>query len=73
MTQRIEAKGQAVIPKKLPERGSWSRRGVSFEAVDDGIIVRPAGLDMGHAGQGEADRTLENCAPKSRRICPAFQ
>jgi AbrB family looped-hinge helix DNA binding protein len=41
MTQRVGAKGQVVIPKDLREQaGLGPGADVSFEPVDDGIVVR---------------------------------
>jgi AbrB family looped-hinge helix DNA binding protein len=43
MAQRMGAKGQVVIPKYLRERaGLGPGVDVSFELVDDGIVVRRA-------------------------------
>lgn len=43
MTQRMGAKGQVVIPKDLRERaGLGPGTDVSFDSVDDGIVVRRA-------------------------------
>jgi antitoxin PrlF len=65
MTQRVGAKGQVVIPKDLRERaGLGPGANVSFEPVDDGIIVRRAvgtqALRGRFAGSGMAARLLED-------------
>jgi len=65
MTQRIGAKGQVVIPKDLRERaGLGPGSDVSFEPVDDGIVVRRATprstLRGRFAGSGMAARLLED-------------
>jgi antitoxin PrlF len=65
MTQRVGAKGQVVIPKDLRERaGLGPGANVSFEQVDDGIIVRPADrastLRGRFSGSGMAARLLED-------------
>jgi AbrB family looped-hinge helix DNA binding protein len=71
MTQRVGAKGQVVIPKDLRERtGLGPGAGVSFEPVDDGIIVRRAdrapSLKGRFAGSGMAARLLEDRAQEPR-------
>jgi antitoxin PrlF len=65
MTQRMGAKGQVVIPKDLRDQaGLGPGAGVSFEAVDDGIVVRRADdgatLRGRFAGSGMAARLLED-------------
>ena len=65
MTQRMGAKGQVVIPKELRERaGLGPGTDVSFESVDDGIVVRRAGrrssLRGRFSGSGMAARLLED-------------
>jgi antitoxin PrlF len=65
MTQRVGAKGQVVIPKDLRERaGLGPGADVSFEPVDDGIIVRrtdrASTLRGRFAGSGMAVRLLED-------------
>jgi len=41
MTQKMGAKGQVVIPKDLREQiGIGPGDGVTFEPIDDGIVVR---------------------------------
>ena len=71
MTQRVGAKGQVVIPKDLRERaGLGPGAGVSFEPVDDGIIVRRTDrtpvLKGRFAGSGMAARLLEDRAQEPR-------
>jgi AbrB family looped-hinge helix DNA binding protein len=63
MTQRMGAKGQVVIPKDLRERaGLGPGSDVSFEPVDDGVVVRRANrrstLRSRFAGSGMAERLL---------------
>ena len=65
MTQRIGAKGQVVIPIDLRERtGLGPGDDVSFEQVEDGIIVRRAdrgtSLRGRFSGSGMAARLLED-------------
>jgi AbrB family looped-hinge helix DNA binding protein len=65
MTQRMGAKGQVVIPKELRERaGLGPGADVSFEAMDDGIVVRRADRESAmqgrFAGSGMASRLLED-------------
>jgi AbrB family looped-hinge helix DNA binding protein len=65
MTQRIGAKGQVVIPVELRERtGLGPGDDVSFEQVEDGIIVRRADRDVSargrFSGSGMAARLLED-------------
>jgi AbrB family looped-hinge helix DNA binding protein len=65
MTQRMGAKGQVVIPKDLRELANLGPGDdVSFEPVDDGIVVRRAGertpLRGRFAGSGMATRLLED-------------
>ena len=65
MTQRMGAKGQVVIPKDLRERaGLGPGADVSFEPVDDGIVVRRANrrpaLRGRFAESGMAARLLED-------------
>ena len=65
MTQRMGAKGQVVIPKELRERaGLGPGADVSFEPVDDGIIVRRVGRRLTLAGRfsgsGMAARLIED-------------
>jgi AbrB family looped-hinge helix DNA binding protein len=59
------AKGQVVIPKDLRERaGLGPGADVSFESLEDGIVVRLAGrrpaLRGRFAGSGMAARLLED-------------
>jgi AbrB family looped-hinge helix DNA binding protein len=63
MTQRMGTKGQVVIPKDLRERaGLGPGSDVSFEPVDDGVVVRRANrrstLRGRFAGSGMAERLL---------------
>jgi AbrB family looped-hinge helix DNA binding protein len=65
MTHRVGAKGQVVIPKDLREKvGLRPGADVSFEAVDDGIVVRRATprstLRGRFAGSGMAVRLLDD-------------
>lgn len=65
MTQRMGAKGQVVIPKDLREQvGLGPGADVSFEPVDDGIVVRRADRQSTmrgrFAGSGMASRLLED-------------
>lgn len=65
MTQKMGAKGQVVIPKDLRERaGLGPGADVSFEPVDDGIVVKRADqhstLQGRFAGSGMAARLLED-------------
>jgi AbrB family looped-hinge helix DNA binding protein len=65
MTQRIGAKGQVVIPVELRERtGLGPGDDVSFEQIEDGIVVRradrPAPLKGRFSGSGMAARLLED-------------
>ncbi|HEX6689094.1 MAG TPA: AbrB/MazE/SpoVT family DNA-binding domain-containing protein [Solirubrobacterales bacterium] len=65
MTQRMGAKGQVVIPKDLREQaGLGPGAGVSFEPVDDGIVVRRADrrstLRGRFSGSGMAARLVED-------------
>lgn len=65
MTQRMGAKGQVVIPKDLREQvGLGPGADVSFEPVDDGIVVRRADrqakMQGRFAGSGMAARLLED-------------
>jgi AbrB family looped-hinge helix DNA binding protein len=65
MTQRIGAKGQVVIPVELREStGLGPGDDVSFEQIDDGIVVRrakrPAPLKGRFSGSGMASRLLED-------------
>jgi AbrB family looped-hinge helix DNA binding protein len=65
MTQRVGAKGQVVIPKDLRERaGLGPGAGVSFEPVDEGIVVRRADrrstLRGRFSGSGMAARLVED-------------
>ncbi|HZK15799.1 MAG TPA: AbrB/MazE/SpoVT family DNA-binding domain-containing protein [Solirubrobacterales bacterium] len=65
MTQRMGAKGQVVIPKDLREQaGLGPGSDVSFEPVDDGIVVRridkQPSLRGRFAGSGLAARLLED-------------
>ena len=65
MTQKMGTKGQVVIPKNLRERaGLGPGADVSFEALDDGIVVRRAdrraALRGRFAGSGMAARLLED-------------
>jgi len=71
MTQRVGAKGQVVIPKDLRERaGLGPGADVSFEPVDDGIIVRrmdrASTLRGRFSGSGMAARLLEDRAHEPR-------
>ena len=65
MTQRVGAKGQVVIPKDLRElAGLGPGTGVSFEPVDDGIVVKRADgrstLRGRFGGSGMAARLVED-------------
>ncbi len=65
MTQKVGAKGQVVIPKELRERlGLGPGASVSFEPLDDGVVVRRADrireLKGRYAGSGMAERLLED-------------
>jgi antitoxin PrlF len=65
MTQRVGSKGQVVIPKELRERvGLGPGTDISFESLDDGIVVRRAegrqALRGRFAGSGMAARLLED-------------
>lgn len=65
MTQQMGAKGQVVIPKELREQaGLGPGSDVSFEPLDDGIVVRRAdrrsSLRGRFAGSGMAARLLED-------------
>jgi antitoxin PrlF len=65
MTQKMGAKGQVVIPKDLRELANLGPGDdVSFEPVDDGIMVRRAGertpLRGRFATSGMATRLLED-------------
>lgn len=65
MTQKMGAKGQVVIPKELRERaGLGPGSDVSFEPVEDGIVVRRAegrsSLRGRFKGSGMAGRLLED-------------
>jgi len=65
MTQRMGAKGQVVIPKDLREQaGLGPGADVSFEPVDDGIVVRRADrlakMRGRFAGSGMAARLLKD-------------
>lgn len=71
MTQRIGAKGQVVIPKDLREQaGLGPGSDVSFEPVDDGIVVRRVdkrpSLRGRFAGSGLAARLLEDRSREPR-------
>jgi AbrB family looped-hinge helix DNA binding protein len=65
MTQRVGTKGQVVIPKELRERtGLGPGADVSFEALEDGIVVRRADRHSKLRGKfsdsGMAERLLED-------------
>jgi AbrB family looped-hinge helix DNA binding protein len=65
MTHRIGAKGQVVIPKELREEALLEPgTGVSFEPVEGGVLIRPAGrrrrLRGRFASSGMAARLLED-------------
>jgi AbrB family looped-hinge helix DNA binding protein len=65
MTQKMGAKGQVVIPKALRDRaGLGPGADVSFEPVDDGIVVRRANQRSALRGRfarsGMAERLLED-------------
>jgi antitoxin PrlF len=65
MTQKMGAKGQVVIPKELRERaGLGPGSDVSFEPVEDGIVVRRAegrpSLRGRFKGSGMATRLLDD-------------
>ncbi len=65
MTQRVGAKGQVVIPKELRERtGLGPGADVSFEPLEDGVVVRRADrrstLRGKFSGSGMAARLLED-------------
>jgi AbrB family looped-hinge helix DNA binding protein len=65
MTQKMGAKGQVVIPKSLREQANLGPGDdVSFEPIDDGIVVRRASertsLRGRFARSGMAARLLED-------------
>lgn len=65
MTQKMGAKGQVVIPKDLRDQvGLGPGADVSFEPIDDGIVVRRSdrrsNLRGRFAGSGMAERLLED-------------
>jgi AbrB family looped-hinge helix DNA binding protein len=65
MTQRMGAEGRVVIPKDLRERAGLAPGvAVSFEPVDDGVVVRrtdrASTLRGRFAGSGMAARLLED-------------
>jgi antitoxin PrlF len=65
MTQKMGAKGQVVIPKDLREQANLGPGDdVTFETVDDGIVVRRVGertpLRGRFAKSGMAARLLED-------------
>lgn len=65
MTQKMGAKGQVVIPKDLRDRvGLGPGSDVSFEPLDDGVVVRRADrrakLRGRFSGSGMASRLLED-------------
>jgi AbrB family looped-hinge helix DNA binding protein len=65
MTQKMGAKGQVVIPKDLRDQvGLGPGADVSFEPVDDGIVVRRANhrsnLRGRFAGSGMTERLLQD-------------
>jgi AbrB family looped-hinge helix DNA binding protein len=65
MTQKMGAKGQVVIPKDLRDQaGLGPGADVSFEPIDDGIVVRRAdrrsNLRGRFAGSGMAERLLQD-------------
>jgi AbrB family looped-hinge helix DNA binding protein len=71
MTQRIGAKGQVVIPKDLREQaGLGPGSDVSFEPVEDGVVVRRATprprLRGRFVGSGMAARLLEDRGKEPR-------
>jgi antitoxin PrlF len=71
MTQRMGAKGQVVIPKELREQiGIGPGDDVTFEPVDEGIVVRRAGdrpaLRGRFAKSGMAARLIEDRGEEPR-------
>lgn len=65
MTQKMGAKGQVVIPKALREQaGLGPGDSVTFQPVDDGIVIRRASqqapLRGRFAGSGMSARLLED-------------
>jgi AbrB family looped-hinge helix DNA binding protein len=65
MTQKMGAKGQVVIPKGMRDRaGLGPGADVSFEPLDDGIVVRRAdhrsSLRGRFARSGMAERLLKD-------------
>ena len=71
MTQKMGAKGQVVIPKDLRDRvGLGPGSDVSFEPLDDGIVVRRADrrakLRGRFASSGMAARLLEDHGKEPR-------
>lgn len=65
MTQKMGAKGQVVIPKDMRDKvGLGPGADVSFESVDDGIVVRradrPSSLRGRFASSGMAERLLQD-------------
>lgn len=71
MTNRIGAKGQVVIPKRVRERrGLGPGVSVSFEEREDGVLIRPAtdppGLRGRYDRSGMADRLLVDRALEPR-------
>lgn len=71
MTQRMGAKGQVVIPKKLREQiGIGPGDEVAFEPVGDGVVIRRAGERPGLRGRfaesGMAARLLEDRGDEPR-------
>jgi antitoxin PrlF len=71
MTQRMGAKGQVVIPKKLRDEARLGPGDdVSFEPVAGGVVVRrasrPRSLRGRFAASGMAGRLLEDRAREPR-------
>jgi AbrB family looped-hinge helix DNA binding protein len=65
MTQKMGAKGQVVIPKELRDKaGLGPGDSVTFEPVDDGIVVKRSGASPQLRGRfsrsGMAARLLED-------------
>lgn len=71
MTHRIGSKGQVVIPKELREQhGLQAGTKVSFEAREDGVLVRAADQERPLRGRfaksGMARRLLSDRAAERR-------
>jgi AbrB family looped-hinge helix DNA binding protein len=71
MTQRVGAKGQVVIPKRLRERqGLGPGVAVAFEERADGVLIRanavPEPLRGRYRGTGMAAKLIEDRAAEPR-------